>query len=328
MRSAAVLLMLLGFVFGAYVLHHIWTLKLLPMWTYFAFFAAIASVFLSFWTLAAGVPPTWTLPDTLTGRCRFLHPKVFFWESWHEVSREAFGEGRKKIGHEVIVVMCVVAFSLTIVEYFGDRYTLQRIWPEILKGKYGDLIAFSWWSLSRFGGYVVIPSASIILTPGLSFRNCGLSFKGFFSHVWVYAVLFSIVLPVVAFISFKHDFKTYYPFYDDSARSWFDFLAWEALYALQFLSLEFLFRGYMLHPLKKHIGAYAIFAMIMPYCMIHYGKPFLEPNAAILAGVVLGTLSLRTGSIWCGVLIHVTVAVSMDIAALAQRGELLGLLGM
>ena len=40
--------------------------------------------------------------------------------------------------------------------------------------------------------------------------------------------------------------------------------------------------------------------------------------AAILAGVVLGTLALRTRSIWAGFLIHVSVAISMDIAALIQ----------
>jgi len=55
--------------------------------------------------------------------------------------------------------------------------------------------------------------------------------------------------------------------------------------------------------------------------MIHFGKPFLETMAAILAGVVLGTLSMKTRSIWSGFLIHVSVAISMDMAALlATRG--------
>ncbi len=82
----------------------------------------------------------------------------------------------------------------------------------------------------------------------------------------------------------------------------------------------------MLHPLKRSLGSYSILAMMVPYCMIHYGKPYLEANAAIVAGVVLGTLSLRTGSIWCGALIHITVAVSMDLASLHQSGLLVNLL--
>jgi len=58
--------------------------------------------------------------------------------------------------------------------------------------------------------------------------------------------------------------------------------------------------------------------------MIHYGKPVLETLGAIVAGTVLGTLALRTRSIWSGFLIHVTVAVSMDIAALLMGPGLPG----
>jgi membrane protease YdiL (CAAX protease family) len=311
---------------GGFILYHVHALRHLPLWTYPAYLGALIVMGLSAWTLATGLLPAWSVPPRDGSPLRLLHPRVFFWESWQEISREALGEGKKKIGYEVIVVTLTVAFSLTLVEYFGERGFLELVWPEVLDSKYGDLAMFAWWSVSRATCYAVIPSISILLTPALSFRNCGLSPRGFKGHLWIYGVLLAIVLPVIGFISFKEDFKSYYPFYDYAARSWFDFIAWELLYALQFLSLEFLFRGYMLHPLKKYLGAYAVFLMIIPYCMIHYGKPYLEPNAAVVAGVVLGTLSLRTGSIWCGCLIHISVALSMDLAALAQKGLLTTLL--
>jgi membrane protease YdiL (CAAX protease family) len=56
--------------------------------------------------------------------------------------------------------------------------------------------------------------------------------------------------------------------------------------------------------------------MIVPYCMIHYGKPMPETLGAIGAGLILGTLAMRTRSIWGGVLIHVGVATTMDVLAL------------
>src|SRR4030095_13366323 len=56
-----------------------------------------------------------------------------------------------------------------------------------------------------------------------------------------------------------------------------------------------------------------------PYCMIHYGKPYLETSSAIIAGVVLGSLAMRTHSIYAGFLVHATVAVTMDILALDHR---------
>jgi uncharacterized protein len=57
----------------------------------------------------------------------------------------------------------------------------------------------------------------------------------------------------------------------------------------------------------------------VPYCMIHFSKPLPEALGAIVAGVVLGTLSLRTGSILGGAMLHVAVAVTMDVLALARK---------
>jgi membrane protease YdiL (CAAX protease family) len=70
------------------------------------------------------------------------------------------------------------------------------------------------------------------------------------------------------------------------------------------------------------MGSAAIFAMAVPYCMIHYGKPYLETNGAIVAGVVLGSLALKTRSIYAGFLVHITVAFSMDFLALWRRDAL------
>ena len=86
----------------------------------------------------------------------------------------------------------------------------------------------------------------------------------------------------------------------------------------QFFALEVFFRGFMLVPLRRTMGSGAIFAMCVPYVMIHYGKPYLESSGAFLAGVVLGSLSMRTRSIYLGFLLHCTVAVLMDALALSS----------
>lgn len=307
-------------------------------WHWVGYPVGIAIALMGIYSLVTGRLP-WRPPERRTWRLDVLHPKFFFGESWRDINREAFGRTEEEryrkskkgkrvnaitrlVDGKVIVVFVIAALTLTLMEYFGDRPTLLVMWPGALHGEYGELNSFAYWSLWRFLGYAVIPAVAVVLAPGMRLRDCGISFRGFFQHMWIYGVLFVIVLVMVVFISYKPDFQAYYPFYELSHRSWFDFLAWEALYALQFVSLEFFFRGFMLHPLKRTLGAYSILAMTVPYCMIHYGKPFLEANAAIVAGVVLGTLSLRTGSIWCGALIHITVAVSMDVAALWQAGTL------
>ena len=87
-------------------------------------------------------------------------------------------------------------------------------------------------------------------------------------------------------------------------------------------ALEMFFRGFWLGVLRKSFGSGAIFAMAVPYCMIHYGKPFFEANGAIVAGIALGSLSMKTKSIYQGFLVHVTVAGLMDWLSLAHRHAL------
>ncbi len=126
----------------------------------------------------------------------------------------------------------------------------------------------------------------------------------------------------VVLVSQGEDFVNHYPFYPHAGRSWLDFLAWEALYMTQFVVLEFFFRGYMLRAVQPALGANAIWIMCVPYLMIHFPKLWLEATGAILFGLFLGILALRSRSIWGGVLVHAGVALSMDIAALIQKDQL------
>ena len=63
-----------------------------------------------------------------------------------------------------------------------------------------------------------------------------------------------------------------------------------------------------------------MFAMTVPYVMIHFRKPLPETFGAFFAGIALGTLALRTRSIYGGVIIHVSIAWSMDFFVLFHGG--------
>jgi membrane protease YdiL (CAAX protease family) len=153
---------------------------------------------------------------------------------------------------------------------------------------------------------------------GERIRDQGLATRGFLEHAYFYALAYAVVLVCVVVVSFDPQFTAYYPFYRQSYRSWLELGIWELLYMAQFFSLEFFFRGFLLKAVGRSMGSHAIFAMVVPYVIIHFGKPLPETFAAIAAGIVLGTLAMRTGSIWSGFLIHVSVALSMDFAALLQ----------
>jgi membrane protease YdiL (CAAX protease family) len=230
-----------------------------------------------------------------------------------ETDRTPEDAGRSSL--VVLAVMATVAVVLTLQEYFGDHQTYRKFFPN-MRDKYWELGGFVWWSGWRVLGYAVIPMLVVLALPGQRLRDYHLSFRGFFKHLWIYVLLYVLILPGVIAASTTSSFRHTYPFYRMANRSSFDLWAWQGLYALQFVALEVFFRGFILQGLRRAMGANAIFVMIVPYCMIHYGKPLPETCGAILAGVILGTLAMRTKSIWGGALIHIGVATTMDVLAL------------
>ena len=273
--------------------------------------------------LAAIAPPIWW----------------FFRPTWRELDAEAarYRMGlleRGEVDYRPAVCFVIVAAMLTMQEYYGSRAFYDEVLREPLHRfaeshrwfkaqKYDELLGYGWWSGARFIGYVLIPLPLWkLLFPKDRLVDMGLRAKGFFEHFWVYGLCLAIVLPLMLLVSTQPDFGSYYPFYKTASRSWLDFMLWEAMYWLQFFSLELFFRGWMVGALRRTMGAGAIFAMALPYCMIHYGKPYFEAHGAVVAGVVLGSLSMRTRSIYAGFLVHITVAVGMDFLSLYKRAAL------
>jgi membrane protease YdiL (CAAX protease family) len=264
---------------------------------------------------------------------------LFFRQTWRELDEEAhrhrgevLAEGKMDLRPFVALAMCAIV--LTLQEYYGGRgYYEESVRPLLAKVfkseraafrfvKYDELFGFGWWAWARVSGYIAPFALWKIFFPKDSLLDFGLRTKGFFHHAWIYLLFLAFVLPPMLIVSHQPDFGSYYPFYKLASRSWVDFLAWEAIYFVQFFALEMFFRGWWLGALKTTLGSGAIFAMVVPYCMIHYGKPYLEANGAIVAGMALGSLSMRTKSIYQGFLVHVTVAGLMDWLSLAHRHAL------
>jgi membrane protease YdiL (CAAX protease family) len=262
----------------------------------------------------------------------------FFRDTWRVLDAEA-AETRSLAGdrpdYRPAACLVIMAVVLTLQEYYGGRQVFDgvlRPWLHDLEGaghpwlktaQYDELYSYGWWALARILGYVFVPFPLWkLLFPKDSLLDMGLRGRGFLSHLWIYGLCLAVVIPAMLLVASQPDFGTYYPFYKLSSRSISDYLMWEAMYGAQFFALELFFRGFVLGALKRTLGSAAIFAMAVPYCMIHYGKPYLETNGAIVAGIVLGSLAMRTRSIYAGFLVHITVAFSMDFLALWRRDAL------
>jgi len=264
---------------------------------------------------------------------------LFFRKTWQELDEEAFAYRRslferRQIDYRPLVALTIAGLVLTLQEYYGrgDYYEavikklLQR-WEHAHPGGwialdvYDELYLRAWWAFTRIGGYVVPLALWPLFFRKDSLLDFGLRPRGFREHAWIYALCVVFMVPILLFVSRQPDFTSYYPIYKLAGRSWLDFLIWEALYIGQFLGLEIFFRGWWIRATRV-FGVGAIWSMAIPYCMVHYGKPYLEACAAIVAGVVLGSLSMRTRSIYAGFLVHCTVAILNDVLALYRRDAL------
>lgn len=199
---------------------------------------------------------------------------------------------------------------------FSDNPRLEL--RELRRQTFFPLLTQVWWSFWHIITFVIIPIITIKWLLKEPLKNYGLGLGRLRKHIKWYLLLVAPILCFVVIVSFRDDFSNHYPFYKLAHRSWFDLIAWEILYLLQFFCVEFFFRGFVIQGCRPAFGVNALFIMIVPYLMIHFSKPWLEASGAIFFGLFLGMLAFKSRTIWGGVFVHISIALSMDIAALMQ----------
>ena len=79
------------------------------------------------------------------------------------------------------------------------------------------------------------------------------------------------------------------------------------------LAWEFFFRGFLMLGLKTQLRQWAIVVQAIPCALLHVGKPDIEVAAAFPAALVLGLLAYRVGSVIPGWLLHLAVALVINL---------------
>lgn len=130
------------------------------------------------------------------------------------------------------------------------------------------------------------------------------------------------MIPLILLASTFDDFLAQYPSYKFEAYSkqlpgtfLSQVLIYEFFYGLEFITVEWFFRGLMLAVFARYLGPAALWPMISLYALYHFGKPMGEAFSSIFGGFILGWISLHTRTIWLGVAVHLFVAWGMEAAA-------------
>lgn len=211
------------------------------------------------------------------------------------------------------------AVALTLMEYVFRPEFFARQFPQWSRSDFG-LYPHLWWALGSIALYLPVPMLIVRFGFGHALRDYGWRFNVPRRHWALYAGMLLVMLPVVFYAASRPAFQAVYPFFRAALYAPLgSVLVWELAYLTQFLALEFFFRGFLAIGLGQVIGRLAVWVAMVPYCMIHYHKPLPEALAAIVAGIILGEIAQRTRSIAGGVVMHVGVALTMDILALRAR---------
>lgn len=129
-----------------------------------------------------------------------------------------------------------------------------------------------------------------------------------------------LMIPLIFAASFLNEFAAQYPMYTEhfayehlSLSQWQTEAIFELCYGSRFISVELLFRGFMVVGLSKFVGREAILPMVAVYCFLHFGKPAGEAVSSIFGGYILGIFAYASRNIFGGLVAHLGIAWGMEL---------------
>jgi hypothetical protein len=142
-----------------------------------------------------------------------------------------------------------------------------------------------------------------------------------------YFTMLAIMLPLIIMASYNPAFIRQYPMYKVSSAhlflgvpEWVTVAAYEIAYGLDFVTVEYLFRGFLVLAMAQFLGRGAVITMAVVYCVLHFGKPAGEAMSSIFGGYILGVVAYETKSVWGGIIVHMGIAWMMELVAFVRKG--------
>jgi uncharacterized protein len=125
------------------------------------------------------------------------------------------------------------------------------------------------------------------------------------ARIWgKYVGIFCLIAaPVLFFASSSPEFQKYYRVENFNLASYF-LINFASLFAS-----EFLFRGFLIFGLKDRFKEGAILIQMVPFVLVHLGKPELETVSTIVTGILFGYIVYRGNSFWPAFIIHLFINV-------------------
>ena len=226
----------------------------------------------------------------------------------------------KSLDRKVVIIFIAVSLLQTISWYVTSmRFFRTNFYDTFFADNPNvSLYEYIYWFAGDFVTLFVCPVLIIKFTfkeklsdYGINFKEAGLGF--------LITLIFTFVMVIIIwFCSSSREFAEYYPMLSSTRNNWVFFLVFQIFLLIFIIAWEFIWRGFMIFGLKGKFGFYAILIQMIPFVILHNGKPAAETFGAIAGGLALGILAYRTGSIFYGVIIHYMVMFMIDFLSIMR----------
>lgn len=225
-----------------------------------------------------------------------------------------------------VVLLSSVVLPVAYVYNGGHRFFSDVLAAPL--GLAGDPMLELYARLYQFGAIFVLFGVIPFLIAGIALKRApstlGIAIGDWRAGLKIAGIALVVAAPAMWINGGMPDFQAEYPLSKLAAADPTRFMLYEASYLLYYIGWEAFFRGYMLFGLRDRYGDFgAILFQTFPSVLVHIGKPAGEIWSSVLAGVVLGAVALRTGSIFYVLLFHYGIGVMNDVFC-ALRSGLLG----
>jgi membrane protease YdiL (CAAX protease family) len=183
-------------------------------------------------------------------------------------------------------------------EYRNEIIVLGSAMLFLSLGEYHPL-PYPW--LSSLVYYAVLPLLVIVLLLRKNPLDFGFRLGDVRKWLAYVGITCLIGAPILYFSSRGAAFQGYYDMMHFRTGAY----AWSI--AVTLFASEFLFRGFLIFGLKDRLKEGSILVQMIPFVMVHFGKPEVETLSTILTGLYFGFIVYRTRSFWPAFLIHLFI---------------------
>ena len=227
----------------------------------------------------------------------------------------------RNLDRKVVTILLSVAVLQTVSWYYTSRMFFRlNFYDSLSSNPDVNLYEFAYWFTGDFITLFILPFLIIKFLLKEKLRDYGITVGGFSAGLKLTIIFLLVMLPVIWFISAQTVFSATYPLLVQARDSWKIFILYELGLFFYLIAWEFIWRGFMLFGLKEKFGYYAVIIQMIPFLILHNGKPPVETFGAIMGGLALGIMAYRTRSIFYCVITHAGIMFSIDfISTLRYR---------